>query len=105
MCKFIVETASISIPVDTIPVFDALYAQRVGSPNDIGAVAFYSEIKYLMNSRLLTPRIQQQVLDCFQISTSKKQPLLQLQQKREARITIYHWYAPIGRIVMRRRMR
>ena len=50
-CKFIIEAASIPTPTDSIPTFDAMYATRVGRPNDFESVLFYSDFTRLMNSR------------------------------------------------------
>ena len=44
------------------------YEQRVGEPKDFEAVAFHSDFIRLLNIWLLTPSIQQYVLDFFQIS-------------------------------------
>ena len=49
-CRFIVKMASIQISLDCIPVFDAVYEQRVGELNGFEAVAFYSDFTRLMNA-------------------------------------------------------
>ena len=67
-CAFIVNMASILTPKDTIPIFDALYEDDLGTPNDFEAVAFYRDFTRVMNSHLMTPSMQQQVLGYFQIT-------------------------------------
>ena len=60
--------ASVDIPKDTIPSFDALYEDRIGTPNDFEAVEFYADFTRLMTNRIMTPSMQQQVMGYFQIS-------------------------------------
>ena len=116
-CSFIVNMSSILIPQDTSPTFAALYEDCLGEPNDFEAVAFYGDFTRLVNTRLMTPTMQQQVVDYFWISLHQIQPLIlcvlkhslkiqtskKLQQKEELKITTNLLYEHVVKTAMTKR--
>ena len=67
-CSFIVHMSGVTVPTDTIPSFDTLYGNRVGTTNDFEAVCFYNDFTRLVNSYVLTPSMQQHIMGYFQIA-------------------------------------
>ena len=66
-CDFIIEMAGIQVPKGQIAEFDEAYQSRIGPLNDFEKVTFYSDFTRLITNTILTPSMQEQVRQFFQI--------------------------------------
>ena len=66
-CDFIIEMAGIQVPKGQIAEFNESYQSRIGPLNDFEKVTFYSDFTRLIGNTILTPSMQEQVRQFFQI--------------------------------------
>ena len=67
-CAFMINMCGIEIPRDTVPTFNNLFGNRLGSISDFEAVSFYSDFTRLVTTHVMTPSLQNQLMGYFQIS-------------------------------------
>ena len=67
-CPFMVNLCSIPIPIDTVPCFNDLFSSCLGPMSDFEAVEFYSDFTRLVNDRIMTSALQNQLMGYFQIA-------------------------------------
>ena len=66
-CAFIIEMAGIQVPNGHLAEFDEMNHSQIGALNDFETVAFYIDFPRIMSNTLLTPSLQDQVRQFFQI--------------------------------------